>query len=751
MSLEKYREKRKFDKTPEPGPGEGVPGGQQYCVQRHHARHLHYDLRLEVGGALKSWAVPKGPTLDPAEKRLAMMVEDHPIEYGGFEGVIPAGNYGAGSVMLWDRGTFELLGDAPADQQLTRGDFKFRLHGEKVRGEFAIVRTKRGKGNEWLLIKKKDSEAVAGWNPEDHARSVLSGRTQEEIAQGLAPAKEHTKAGHTKKRKMPEGARKSAMPKSVTPMLAAIGKGDPPDGDHWLYEVKWDGVRALCYIEEGRARLVSRNGNVMDQQYPELSVLPHHVKAPTAILDAEIAALDERGVPSFERLQQRINVAEASAIALLRRHHPVVLYIFDLLYVDGYDLRGVKLEDRKALLREVLEPSDTIRYSDDFTGSGKHLLEVVRQMGIEGIIGKRLGSFYESRRGTDWVKYKVVSSDSFVLCGFTKGERDLFGALVLGQYDGKKLKWAGNVGTGFDTKTMKAIHGKLAPLVVDSCPVEPEKDLPKKDVTWVKPQLMCEVRYANWTSDRKLRAPVFLGLRPDLDPTPTREPFLDESLKEAIVEVDGERLKFTNLNKVYYPKDGYTKRDLLNYYDAVAPLIVPHLKDRPLSLKRYPNGIDADFFFQKEVAASFPKWLRTGEADGIRYAIGDDRATLLFLVNLGCIDHNPWMSRMESLENPDYLLIDLDPQQCDYAKIVEAALLVRTKLDKAELESFPKTTGGDGMHLFVPLEPRFTYEQVRAFAELLSVMVTHERPDLFTTPRAVSKREKGKVYFDWQQ
>jgi bifunctional non-homologous end joining protein LigD len=365
----------------------------------------------------------------------------------------------------------------------------------------------------------------------------------------------------------------------------------------------------------------------------------------------------------------------------------------------------------------------------------------------------------------------------------------------LGIYDGGKLKWAGNVGTGFDRKMMEAIHAALAPLAIDKCPLEPDKLLPRA-VTWTRPELVCEVKFANWTHDGRLRAPVFVGLRPDVDPRdcvrevapeagnpppeitkrtqaiarPTvrrgrpvsspiarpaergrsREPLLGD-VAETSVTIDGHRLKFTNLNKLYYPKDGYRKRDLLNYYDAVAPLIVPHLKDRPLSLKRYPDGIDAPFFFQKEVAASFPKWLRTGMADEIRHVIGEDRATLLFLVNLGCIDHNPWMSRMGSLEHPDYLLIDLDPQDCGYEKIVEAALLVRSKLDLAELESYPKTTGGDGMHLFVPLEPRYTYEQVRGFAELLAAMVAQERPDLFTTPRAVAKRDKGKVYFDWAQ
>lgn len=767
MPLEKYIEKRKFDETPEPRGRKHSPSkqGVRFCVQRHHASHLHYDLRLEVDGVLKSWAVPKGPTLDPGEKRLAMMVEDHPIEYGSFEGNIPQGNYGAGSVMLWDRGSYQLLGDLPVEQQLAKGDFKFHLMGEKLRGDFALVhirhaRSKSSKGNEWLLLKKKDAFAQPGWDTEDHARSVASGRTQEEIAQGLeaVPAND---APAARAFKPPKGAIRAGMPASIEPMLAQLGKGDPPGSEGWIYEIKWDGVRALCYLDQGDLRMITRNGNRMDRQYPELSVLPHHIKAQQAILDGEIASLDARGVPSFEQLQKRITVSEASAIATLARHQPVVLFLFDLLYLDGYDLRGVPLMERKSLLKEILEPSDRIRYSDHFTGDGAGLLEAVKQQGLEGIIAKRASSFYESRRASDWVKFKVTNSDSFVLCGFTKGERDLFGALVLGLYDKGELTWAGNVGTGFDRKLMQAIYDRLAPLATPKCPLKPAKELPKGSaVTWTRPELVCEVKFANWTEDGRLRAPVFMGLRPDIDPEdcvrnpvpdPERVPLLDASVNEANIVIDDHRLKFTNLNKVFYPKDGVVKRDLLNYYDAVAPLLLPHLKDRPLSLKRYPNGIDQPFFFQKEVAASFPKWLHTAVAEDIRYVIGDDRATLLFLVNLGCIDHNPWMSRLGSLEHPDYLLIDLDPQDCPYSKIVEAALLVRAKLDQAELESYPKTTGGDGMHLFVPLEPRYTYEQVRSFAEVLSVMAAQERPDLFTTPRAVAKREKGRVYFDWVQ
>ncbi len=767
MTLKKYSEKRHFDKTPEPPASQHKPRttGLQYCVQRHHATHLHYDFRLEAGGALKSWAVPKGPTLDPGEKRLAMMVEDHPLEYGGFEGVIPKGNYGAGSVMLWDRGTYEPLGELSPEEQIARGDFKFHLNGKKLKGDFALVRMKgRGKGNEWLLLKKKDAFAQPGWDPEEYARSVATGRTQEEIAQGLAAGEDLPAAAVSAEGL--EGAVKAPMPESIAPMLAEIGRGDPPAGQDWLYEIKWDGVRAICYLRHGKLKILSRNGNPMDRQYPELSILPHHVKAREAILDAEITALNERGAPSFERLQKRITVADASTITTLTRHTPVVLYVFDLLYLDQYDLRQTPLIERKRLLKEILEPNGVIRYSEHFPGAGKELLEAVRQQGIEGIIGKRASSRYESRRSSDWLKYKIFNSDSFVLCGFTGGQRDHFGALVLGIYDHGKLKWAGNVGTGFDRKTIKMIYEKLAPLETEECPLEPDNLLPKA-VTWVRPELVCEVRFANWTEDGRLRAPVWGGFRPDIDPSECvrnsggggaepkaagRAPLLDPAASEQILSVDHHRLKFTNLNKLFFPKDGYRKRDLLNYYDAVASLIVPHLKDRPLSLKRYPNGIEEPYFFQKEVAESFPKWLRTETAaDGITYVIGEDRATLLFLVNLGCIDHNPWMSRMGSLEHPDYVLFDLDPQECGYEKIVEAALLIRRRLDKMELEGYPKTTGGDGMHIYVPLEPRYTYEQVRSFAELIAALSARERPDLFTTPRAVAKREKGKVYFDWQQ
>ncbi len=771
MALEEYRKKRQFDQTPEPADDQEAPrtGLPAFCIQRHHATNLHYDLRLEVDGVLKSWAVPKGPTLDPSIKRMAMMTEDHPLKYAAFEGVIPKGQYGGGSMMLWDRGTYEVLGDKTAEEQLARGDFKFRLHGAKARGEFAIVKMKSAKtrGNEWLLIKKKDADAVTGWDPEEFGHSVLTGRTQEEIAQELPPRKEFQPRDLSDRK----GAHRSRMPASIDPMKAQLG--DPEilkkKQDDWLYEVKWDGVRAICYLDQGSLRLVSRTGNVMDRQYPELGILPSLVRAETAILDGEIAALDERGLPSFELLQRRMHVSEASAAATLARANPVVLFVFDLLYLDGFDLRGMPLVERKELLQGLLTTTSHIRFSEHFAGHGAELFEAAKAQGLEGVVGKRPQSFYESRRSSDWVKYKAVTQQEFLICGYTEGERDHFGALVLGVYAGGVLQWAGNVGTGFDRKMMERIHATLQPLIVKQPLFPIDKSIAAK-TTWARPEIVCAVKFVQWTEEGRLRAPSFIGLRNDVDPadcvrelpgatdqpptpaeTAERKPLLDDSKKEVTLSIDEQKVKFTNLDKIFWPEEGYTKRELLNYYDAVADLLIPHLRDRPLSLKRYPNGIRGEFFFQKEAAASFPKWLRLELVDGINYVVADDRATLLFLVNLACIDQNPGMSRVGSIENPDYILIDLDPMECEYAKIVEAALLVKRKLDALGLKGYPKTTGGDGMHIYIPLEPDYTFDQARSFAEIIARLAIAERPDLFTTPRSVSKREKGRVYFDWAQ
>jgi bifunctional non-homologous end joining protein LigD len=495
-------------------------------------------------------------------------------------------------------------------------------------------------------------------------------------------------------------------------------------------------------------------------------VLPHFVRASTAILDGEIAVLDDQGRPRFSLIQPRIHQTDPNSIAHLSRSAPVTLFAFDLLYIDGYDLRGAALSDRKKALKAVLETTDRIKLSDHFETSGNEMLEAARQAGLEGILAKRADSKYEARRSTNWLKFKVHNEQEFVICGFTHGDREYFSSLVLGVYENGELKHVGQVGTGFDDKTIRAIYKAMEPLITKTRPFKRAPKIDRK-VTWLEPRLVCEVRFTEWTPDHQLRAPSFQGLREDVDPadvsaeTPEepepggeRPQLIPPGRKELTVEVGARKLTFTNLNKVFYPKEGYTKRDLLNYYDAVADLLLPHLRDRPLSLKRYPNGIEADYFFQKN-ADDFPPWIRVEPVESeervINYVIANDRETLLWLTHLGCIDQNPWMSRIGSLENPDFMLIDLDPVECSYDLIVEAALLTKTRLDQLGLRGYPKTTGGDGMHIYVPLEPVYSYDQVRSFAEILSHLVVSQKPDLFTTPRAVAKRKKNRVYFDYLQ
>jgi bifunctional non-homologous end joining protein LigD len=763
MPLKEYARKRHFDKTPEPKPEEpkhkGTGRGGFFCVQRHDATRLHYDFRLEVNGVLVSWAVPKGPSLDPARKALAMKVEDHPFDYGTFEGNIPKGNYGGGSVMLWDKGTYELLGDASAEEQLDRGDFKFRLHGTKLNGDFAIVHMKHaGKGNEWLLIKKKDEFVVPDYDIEQFAWSVATKRTQDEIANDVDPIQVAD---------LP-GARKAAVPTHIEPMLAtAVSKA--PAGSQWMYEIKWDGVRALCFIKDGALQIHSRRGKRCEEQYPELRDLPEHVNAKTAWLDGEICVLDEDGRARFEMIQPRI-AANLSVVPRIAETTPVTLFLFDVLYVDGYDLRAVPLEERKRVLQTLVTPGEHVRVSETFSTDGEQMLEAARQMQLEGILAKDRRSTYESRRSNCWLKLKIFNQQEFVIAGFTKGEREYFGALVLGVQDGGKLRHVGQVGTGFDHKQMKAIYARLEPLITKTCPFAVKPKI-KDPVTWVKPEVVCEVRFLEWTQDGILRAPVFAGLRDDKEPaevvreevdeppaqaTSDEKPLLDLSGREATVTVDGHRLKFTNLDKVLFPKDGCKKRDLIQFYDQVSEWLLPHLKDRPLSMKRYPNGIAEEYFFQKN-ATHFPDWLRLEPIiehhppKTNHYPLANDRASLLYLANLGCIDQNPWMSRVGNLEHPDWMLLDLDPVDTSFDQIIDATLLVRELLSELGLKGYPKTTGGDGMHVYVPLEPVYTYDQVRSFAEIVSHLAIDREPNLFTTPRSVDKRNKGRVYFDYLQ
>ena len=784
--LEEYRRKRRFDRTPEPSGKETGPARENFfVVQKHSARRLNYDFRLAINGSLKSWAVPKGPSLNHADKRLAVQTEDHPLEYGGFEGKIPEGSYGAGTVMVWDRGIFRVEGNLDALKQLERGEIKFHLNGEKLRGSFVLVRLKNSqKGNEWLMIKHKDAAEDPGWDIEQHDGSVLTGRTLEEIKEELPPKR---RASPLQAAEL-QGARKSAMPSRLGPMLATIGEG-PFSDPNWLFEIKWDGVRALAWIADGALTLRSRNGQDITKRYPELAYLPEAIAAPTAILDGEIVALDARGHSNFERLQERMHVRAPSENLVSQM--PVVYYVFDLLYCDGYDLRLAPLLERKQLLQRLLHTSERFRYSDHQLEHGKELFELAKKNGLEGIVAKRVGSTYVSDRSANWVKLKVTKTLDAVVGGWSAARTPAipFGSLLLGLYEGKKLRFIGHVGSGFGEKRLEELANKLKKLEVSTCPFDKVPETNEKP-TWVSPELVARVKFSGWTEEHVLRHPVFVALCEDAQPkdcgwesevagppTPPEvvhspevvgrvlktkaqiEAELFKGRSETVtIELDGKRLRLSNLNKIYFPESGYTKRNLLAYYYRMADFILPFLRDRPLVLRRYPDGIKGQAFFQKDLREGVPDWFvtvpLTSEEKGkeIHYATANDRASLLFLTGLGCIDHNPWSSRLTDLDHPDYFFFDLDPSEgTDFSVAVTIARALQEELKELRLVSFLKTSGATGIHLYIPVEPVYTYEQLRTFAEIVARTVATKHPNLVTNERSVARRPAGRILIDVQQ
>jgi len=823
--LEEYRRKRKFDRTPEPAgePEETKKGGpapagkpqragtrlpkpmpklrlevrpaaeygNTFVVQKHAATRLHYDFRLVIDGTLKSWAVPKGPSQSNADKRLAVMTEDHPLEYGGFEGKIPEGNYGAGSVMVWDRGTFVVEDDPGKPQaagldallQLQRGEIKFSLNGEKLRGSFVLVKLKRSeKGNEWLLIKHKDAAEDPKWNIDEHDGSVLTGRSIEEIAEQAPPKRSPSQIRAVEL----QGARKGAMPSRIEPMLATLAEHAFSDPS-WLFEIKWDGVRALAWIRDGALTLRSRNNIDITKRYPELAALPKVFAASEAILDGEIVALDARGRGDFQRLQERMHVRAPGE--MLIRETPVVYFAFDILYCDGYDLRDAPLLERKQLLGRLLHASERFRYSDHQLEHGKELFELAKENGLEGIVAKRADSVYVGDRSANWAKLKVSQTLDAVVGGWTEARTEAipFGSLLLGLYEGKKLRFIGHVGSGFDGKRHAELSNKWKELTVSTSPFESVPATNEKP-SWVKPELVARVKFGGWTQEHYLRHPVFLGLREDVQaedckwetevaaaaPAVVRAPEvvgrvistgaqieaeLFKGKAETIsIELEGKRLRFSNLNKVYFPESGYTKRDLLAYYYRMADYILPFLKDRALVLRRYPDGIQGQAFFQKDLHEGLPEWFKTVPLDSeergkqIRYATASDPASLLFLAGLGCIDHNPWSSRFDDLEHPDYFFFDLDPSDgTEFSVVVTIARALHEKLEELGIVSFLKTSGATGFHIFIPVETVYTYEQLRTFGEIIARTVTAQHPTLVTNERSVAKRPAGRVLIDVQQ
>jgi bifunctional non-homologous end joining protein LigD len=783
--LEEYRRKRRFDRTPEPSGEESDPADDNlFVVQKHAARRLHYDFRLAINGTLKSWAVPKGPSLSSADKRLAVQTEDHPLDYANFEGKISEGNYGAGTVMVWDRGTFRVEGNLDALRQLKRGEIKFNLKGEKLRGSFVLVKLKHSeKDNQWLFIKHKDAAEEPTWNIAEHDGSASTGRTLEEIAEELPPKRQASPLYAAQL----HGARKSAMPSRLAPMLATL-TGQPFSDPDWLFEIKWDGVRALAWIAEGAMTLRSRTGREITDQYPELASLPKALLAQRGILDGEIVALDARGHSDFELLQQRMHVRNPSA--KLVSQIPLVYFVFDLLYCNGYDLREAPLLERKQLLQRVLQPSERFRYSDHQMEHGKELFELAKEKDLEGIVAKRADSPYVGERSANWAKLKTTKSLDAVVGGWTarRGRDAPFGSLLLGLYQGKKLRFIGHVGSGFDGKTQVEIAGKLREHATSSCPFDAVPETNEK-AFWTAPALVARVKFSGWTQEHRLRHPVFLGVRgdahtgqcrwesevaPDGNPSLAHAPevvghvlntkarieaeIFKGSAENATIEMDGKRFRLSNLNKVYFPESGYTKRDLLAYYYHMAEYVLPFLRDRPLVLRRYPEGIQGQAFFQKDVRQGMPEWLETvavasvSRGEEIHYAIANDRASLLFLSGLGCIDHNPWASRCADLDHPDYFFFDLDPSEgTEFSVAVRIALALHEKLRELGLPVFLKTSGATGIHMYVPVEPVYTYEQLRTFAEIVAQFVTTEHPNLVTNERSVARRPAGRILIDVHQ
>ena len=801
-----------------------------FVVQRHAARRLHYDFRLEVNGALASWAVPKGPPEERGEKRLAVHVEDHPIDYAKFEGEIPKGNYGAGQVQIWDKGTYEIEGPEPAAAQIERGDFKFRLHGERLNGRFVLVKMRRSeRGNEWLLI-RKESDAEPSTAQHAGKRPSISIKKAAELARKAVVNPEEL-----------PGAKKSPMPDQVPVALATLAD-KPFSNPDWLFEIKWDGERALSLVRDGEVELRARSGRDITQEYPELKEVPKRLNARKAILDGEVVVLDEAGRSDFMRIQQRFGVLNPSV--RLQQTVPVTYYAFDLLYYDGYDLRNVPLESRKELLRSLLTPSEGIRFSDHQNEKGIELYEVARQQGLEGIIAKRRDSVYPGKRSSLWLKLKIVQDIDVVIGGWTapRKSREHFGALLMGLYDAdSNLEYIGSVGTGFTQDLLDSIYKTLQGLRTPDSPFRTAPKV-KEAVHWVKPELVARVKFGQWTHDKKLRAPVFLGFQEDRDARDCRfdnqvtaavaassgasvagtskrdssaarpdaeigkhdlrekknhrdaslgitaqgnrrgrdgkvnaqaakvrskasstgevvvsdlEKELADGRGESLaVDLDGKRVNLTHLNKIYFPDDGLRKRDVLLHYLRVAPHILSFLKDRPLVLKRYPNGIDEQFFFQKE-ATSAPDWIRTVEIDSkerggkMPYFLADDLADLLYLTNLGCIDHNPWSSRFDNQDHPDYIFFDLDPTDgTSFDVVLKVARAIYKQLESLKVLVYMKTSGASGFHMYIPLEAEYGYEEVRLFAGAIGQRVQAEMPSLVTSERTVSKRRKGTVLID---
>ena len=784
MALEDYRKKRDFSRTPEPA-GEVRPaGGFSYCIQKHAASRLHYDFRLELDGVLLSWAVPKGPSFDPREKRLAMRVEDHPVEYGSFEGVIPRGEYGAGAVVLWDRGTWTPVIDPGA--ALKKGELKFELRGEKLAGRWALVRMKGDDPKAWLLVKDKDEQArstaefdVVSARPE----SVLSGRGLAEVAA------ERDRLWHSKKvgaggeidpggpaegdggarLRLADlaGAVRAPLPRTQPLALATVVEA-PPDGEEWLHEIKHDGYRIVARIEEGDVRLVSRNGKDWTKEFPQVARAVGRLPAGTALLDGEVAAVLPNGATSFQALQRR---GDGGA--------PLVYFVFDLLHLDGWDLRAVGLEQRKEALHRLLESAPPVlRFSDHVRGRGPEFFATAREAGLEGVVSKRADAPYREGRAGDWRKAKCRLTQEVVIGGFTLASDGgaSIGALLVGFFEDDALVYAGKVGSGFTDRLQTDLRHRLEARLRKEAPFAQVPAELRKAARWVEPDLVAQVEFSEWTSEGRMRQPVFLGLRDDrearhvvrerpgtiegggVDTVAAGRPW--EALRahatrtrgvsgDEVVDLLGVRL--THPDRVYYPDLGFTKLDLALYYVSIADAVLPQLEGRPLTLVRCPDGIGGETFFQKHPGFWTPPQVRRfavpGETE--EYLFVDSVPGLVALAQAGILEIHPWNSRVARLEQPDQVIFDLDPDEAlPFSRVAAAARRVRALLAERGLESFVKTTGGKGLHVCVPLLPERGWEELEEFTRAVALRLARDEPSAFTANMAKAQR-KGKVYVDY--
>ncbi len=744
MSLKEYKNKRKFTSTPEPQGSEEatLKGPLTYVIQKHAATRLHYDFRLEFNGVLLSWAIPKGPSLNPHDRHLAVKVEDHPKEYAHFEGIIPQGNYGAGSVTVWDYGVYtpydsidRKSAEKIIEKQLKDGHLTFILLGKKLKGEYALIKTRNSEENAWILIKKGDDFSSQKKDILKDDKSALTGRTMKEIAE---QANKKNEVWYSKPKILDtQEAQSGEIPHAVKPMLANTAT-KPFDRENWVFEIKYDGYRAISEIEKGKVKIYSRNGISYNKKF-SLLVQSLQKFPGTTVIDGEIVVVDSLGHPRFQWLQDFPN-----------DQGELIYFVFDILFLDGKDLTKLPLKKRKEILKQILPPLPHIKFSRHIKRSGIAMYQQAKELGIEGIIAKNAQSIYRlGRRTDDWLKIKAQNRQEVVIAGYTepKGSRQYFGSLIAGLYKKNKLTYIGHIGTGFDDKRLKEIYHKLSALKQASCPFKiiPQTNAP---VTWIEPKILAEVSFLNWTKDGQMRHPVFLGLREDKNATDFK--------KDPEIKIGKQKVSLTHHNKIFYPQEKITKGDLISYYREMSPLILPYLKNRPESLLRYPNGINGNSFYQKDASLLHEDWLPTtkvfSDSNGkyIEYLLCQDEATLVYLINLGCIDLNPWNSRVEKLEHPDYLIIDLDPEKVGFDVVVEAALATRLVLEKLNITSYPKTSGATGIHMYIPLGAKYTYDQTRQLAELLCITIHNTAPNITSLERSPKKRQ-GLVYLDFLQ